>query len=79
LSAPSGSSAPPAARELEAAQAIGWVLRETGKKRPDLVHRWLEPRIGRASGVTVTHAASPNPRGNLGAIGSALTLGSRRH
>ena len=37
-------------------KAIGWVLRETGRKQPDLVYAWLEPRAGRASGVTVREA-----------------------
>lgn len=37
-------------------KAIGWVLRETSKKRPDVVYRWLLPRAGRASGVTVREA-----------------------
>jgi 3-methyladenine DNA glycosylase AlkD len=37
-------------------KAIGWVLRETSKKRPDLVYDWLAPRAGRASGVTVREA-----------------------
>ena len=37
-------------------KAIGWVLRETSKKRPDLVYSWLAPRTGRASGVTMREA-----------------------
>jgi 3-methyladenine DNA glycosylase AlkD len=40
-------------------KAIGWVLRETGKKRPDLVYGWLLPRAARASGVTVREAVKP--------------------
>jgi len=42
-------------------KAIGWVLRETGKRRPDLVADWLAPRIPRASGVTVREAVKPLP------------------
>jgi 3-methyladenine DNA glycosylase AlkD len=34
-------------------KAIGWVLRETSKKRPDEVYRWIAPRTDRASGVTM--------------------------
>jgi 3-methyladenine DNA glycosylase AlkD len=34
-------------------KAIGWVLRETSKKRPDEVYRWIAPRTHRASGVTM--------------------------
>jgi 3-methyladenine DNA glycosylase AlkD len=37
-------------------KAIGWVLREASKKRPDLVYAWLEPRTGRISGVTFREA-----------------------
>jgi 3-methyladenine DNA glycosylase AlkD len=43
-------------RELFIRKAIGWVLRDTSRKRPDLVYRWLEPRAGRASGVTIKEA-----------------------
>lgn len=34
-------------------KAIGWVLRETSKKRPDEVFGWIGPRTHRASGVTM--------------------------
>jgi len=43
-------------REFFIRKAIGWVLRETGKKQPDLVYAWLLPRCARASGVTVREA-----------------------
>jgi 3-methyladenine DNA glycosylase AlkD len=43
-------------REFFIRKAIGWVLRETGKKRPDEVFGWLAPRTGRASGVTLREA-----------------------
>ncbi|TMD48844.1 MAG: DNA alkylation repair protein [Chloroflexi bacterium] len=43
-------------REFFIRKAIGWVLRETGKKRPELVYQWLLPRCGVASGVTVLEA-----------------------
>ena len=43
-------------REFFIRKAIGWVLRETSKKRPDIVYAWLEPRAARASGVTVREA-----------------------
>jgi 3-methyladenine DNA glycosylase AlkD len=45
-----------AEREFFIRKAIGWVLRETGKRQPDLVAEWLEPRVARASGVTVKEA-----------------------
>ena len=37
-------------------KAIGWVLRDTSRRRPDLVHSWLLPRAARASGVTTREA-----------------------
>ena len=40
-------------------KAIGWVLRDTARKRPDLVFAWLLPRASRASGVTVREAIKP--------------------
>ncbi len=46
-------------RELFVRKAIGWVLRDTARKRPDLVHDWLLPRAARASGVTVREAVNP--------------------
>ena len=33
-------------------KAIGWVLRDTSKKRPDMVWAWVEPRRDDMSGVT---------------------------
>ena len=42
-------------------KAIGWILRETGKRRPDLVAEWLAPRVHLASGVTVREAVEPLP------------------
>jgi 3-methyladenine DNA glycosylase AlkD len=42
-------------------KAIGWVLRDTGRKRPALVSAWLEPRLHRASGVTVREAIKHLP------------------
>ena len=43
-------------REFFIRKAIGWVLRETAKKHPDLVASWLAPRAARASGVTMREA-----------------------
>jgi 3-methyladenine DNA glycosylase AlkD len=48
-------------REFFIRKAIGWVLREASKKRPDLVARWLRPRAARASGVTVREAVKHLP------------------
>jgi len=43
-------------KEFFIRKAIGWVLRDTARKRPDLVYEWLLPRAHRASGVTVREA-----------------------
>jgi 3-methyladenine DNA glycosylase AlkD len=48
-------------KEFFIRKAIGWVLRETAKQRPDLVAAWLEPRITRLSGVTLREALKPLP------------------
>jgi 3-methyladenine DNA glycosylase AlkD len=43
-------------KEFFIRKAIGWVLREVGKRRPEEVGRWLAPRTHRASGVTMREA-----------------------
>lgn len=49
-------------------KAIGWVLRETGKRRPQEVFEWLAPRTARVSGVTIREAVKyldPDQRDEL--------------
>ncbi len=48
-------------KEFFIRKAIGWVLRETAKRRPELVADWLAPRVHRASGVTMREAVKPLP------------------
>jgi 3-methyladenine DNA glycosylase AlkD len=48
-------------REFFIRKAIGWVLRETAKKQPAMVYRWLKSRVKRASGVTVREAVKYLP------------------
>jgi 3-methyladenine DNA glycosylase AlkD len=55
-------------REFFIRKAIGWVLRETARKRPDLVYDWLLPRAVRASGVTIREAIKPLSAVQRGAI-----------
>ncbi|WP_413333398.1 DNA alkylation repair protein [Brevibacterium sp. GP-SGM9] len=43
-------------KEFFIRKAIGWVLRDTSKKRSELVYDWLLPRAHRASGVTIREA-----------------------
>src|ERR1700736_6693121 len=57
-----------AEREFFIRKAIGWILRETGKRQADLVYRWLLPRCAITSGVTVREAVkylSPPQRAAL--------------
>lgn len=52
-------------REFFIRKAIGWVLRDTSRKRPELVFDWIRPRASRASGLTVREAVkrlSPEQR-----------------
>jgi 3-methyladenine DNA glycosylase AlkD len=55
--------------------AIGWVLRDTSRKRPELVAAWIGPRAQRASGVTVREAVSACPRRNATRSWRATTAG----
>lgn len=43
-------------KEFFIRKAIGWVLRDISRKRPDLVFDWILPRAHRASGVTIREA-----------------------
>src|ERR671911_2835138 len=43
-------------KEVFIRKAIGWVLRETAKRRPDEGYEWLAPRAHRSSGVTIREA-----------------------
>ena len=46
-------------REFFIRKAIGWVLRDTARRRPEMVAQWLAPRIHLASGITVREAVKP--------------------
>ncbi|MCP4899504.1 MAG: DNA alkylation repair protein [bacterium] len=43
-------------REFFIRKAIGWVLRETSRKRPEMVAVWVEDRVGRMAGLTLREA-----------------------
>ncbi|MHA6523617.1 DNA alkylation repair protein [Tessaracoccus sp. G1721] len=43
-------------KEFFIRKAIGWILRDTARRRPELVFDWLLPRAARASGLTVREA-----------------------
>ncbi len=46
-------------REFFIRKALGWVLRETAKRRPTLVAEWLEPRVRLVSRLTLREAIKP--------------------
>ena len=48
-------------KEFFIRKAIGWVLRDTARRRPQLVYDWILPRARRAAGLTVREAVKPLP------------------
>jgi 3-methyladenine DNA glycosylase AlkD len=48
-------------KEFFIRKAIGWVLRDTSRKRPALVADWVGPRTDRMSGVTIREAIKRLP------------------
>jgi 3-methyladenine DNA glycosylase AlkD len=67
-----------AEREFFIRKAIGWVLRETGKRQPALVADWLAPRAHRTSGVTMREAVKWLPAGQRDALMAAYQAGLRK-
>ena len=55
-------------REFFIRKAIGWVLREAGKRRSGDVIAWLEPRLQRAAGITVREAVKYLPEADRGRL-----------
>ena len=49
-------------REFFIRKAMGWVLRDTAKRRPELVEAWLRERPGRVPVLAVREAVKPLPR-----------------
>jgi len=58
-------------REFFIRTAIGWVLREAGKRRPEDVVAWLAPRTHRASGVTMREAVKYLPAADAARLTTA--------
>jgi 3-methyladenine DNA glycosylase AlkD len=65
-------------REFFIRKAIGWILRDTAKRRPAEVAAWLLPRAALASALTVREAVKPLPAKARAAILSAAGLGGGR-
>ncbi len=58
-------------------KAIGWVLREMSKQRPDEVYRWIGARTDRASGVTMREAVKYLGPAQAARLMHAYTAGRR--
>jgi 3-methyladenine DNA glycosylase AlkD len=52
-------------KEFFIRKAIGWVLREVSKKRPELVHRFLVAHQAEMSGLTMREGSRCLPRAHL--------------
>ena len=52
-------------------KAIGWVLREVGRRRPGEIVAWLAPRTHRSSGVTMREAVKYLPPDDAARLMSA--------
>jgi 3-methyladenine DNA glycosylase AlkD len=50
-----------AEKEFFVRKAIGWVLRDASRKRPEMVAEWVAPRVGRMSGLTLREAVKHLP------------------
>ena len=55
-------------KEFFIRKAIGWILREAGRKNPARVDAWITPRVARASGVTMREAVKPLPEARREAL-----------
>lgn len=58
-------------REFFVRKAIGWVLRDTSRTRPELVFEWILPRATRASGLTVREAIRRLPEAQQAEVRAA--------
>lgn len=63
-------------REFFVRKAIGWVLRDTAWRRPELVSDWLGPRTDRISGVAIREAVKPLPESDRDRLLAAYRTGS---
>jgi 3-methyladenine DNA glycosylase AlkD len=58
-------------REFFVRKALGWVLRDMGRRHPDLVVAFVLPRAAAASGVTIREAVKYLPPADRAAIEAA--------
>ncbi len=62
-------------KEFFIRKAIGWVLRDMSKRRPELVNDWLVERAHRCSMLTVREASRHLPKGQADALIAAAKSG----
>ena len=62
-------------KEFFIRKAIGWVLRDTARKRPDTVYDWILPRAHRASGVTIREVVKRLPPDQAAPVDHAFRSG----
>jgi 3-methyladenine DNA glycosylase AlkD len=58
-------------KEFFIRKAIGWILRDTARRRSDMVFRWILPRAARASGVTIREVVKRLPPDQAAAVTAA--------
>ena len=63
-------------REFFVRKAIGWVLREVARERPELVTAWLLPRAARASGLTFREGTRTLPAARRAKLERARAKGA---
>lgn len=67
-------------KEFFIRKAIGWVLREVSKKRPEPVYRFLSKQIGRVSGLTLREGSKYLPKAQKAELLRRYRAGrGRRH
>ncbi|MDH3271845.1 MAG: DNA alkylation repair protein [Gemmatimonadota bacterium] len=65
-------------KEFFIRKAIGWVLRETSKKRPQLVRQYVASRLDRMSGLTFREAVKRLPEKDRAELDRARAGGGSR-
>jgi 3-methyladenine DNA glycosylase AlkD len=65
-------------REFFIRKALGWVLRETSKLRPELSYRFLAKNRDRVSGLTLREGAKHLPQKMRASLGLAKKAQRRR-
>ena len=62
-------------KEFFIRKAIGWILRDTSRKRPELVYEWLAPRAHLCSALTIREATRHLPPDQANRLRAATKSG----